>query len=130
MLVRRVILLLPLLLLLLPTQKDTLVSFNRVIIVASGPISRLILCLGKEIPIIAKEEKKKKKKKQKESYILVRRVIMLIAMLVLLANTKKHILVSFNRVIIVASGPISRIILFVGSLDSIDAKEQRKQEQK
>ena len=53
--VRRVIMLPPVLVRSAITKKDTLASFNRVIIVASNQISRVILSLGKEITIDAKE---------------------------------------------------------------------------
>ena len=61
--------------------------------------------------------------------ILARRVIMLPPMVVLSAPTKKDTLVSFNRVIIVASGQISRIVLNLGVEVSIDAKEEMQPEQ-
>ena len=44
----------------LPTRKDTLVSFNRVIIAASDQISSLNLLMVTEVTIIAKKETKQK----------------------------------------------------------------------
>ena len=54
---------------------------------------------------------------------------MLPPMPALSAATKKGILVSFNRVIIVASGQISRVILIVViKITSIDAKKEMQQD--
>ena len=61
--------------------------------------------------------------------IVVHHVILLPPVLVVSATTKKHTLVSFNRVIFVASDQISSLVLCLGKVITIDAKEEMKQEQ-
>ena len=107
--VRLVILLPPMVVLSSTTKEDTLGSFNRVIIVVSLQISSLILFLEKDT-IDAKEWMQQKQRRHTN----VQRVILLPLMVVLSANTKQHTLVSFNRVIIVASGQISSLVLNLG----------------
>ena len=109
----------------LPTKNHTLVSFNRVIIVASGQISRDTLCVPVDFTIDAKKELKP----EQQCHWNARRVIMLPPMLVLSVVIKKHTLVGFNRVIIVASRPISGVILYLGQEITIDAKTEMRQEQ-
>ena len=109
------------------TKKHTLVSFNRVIIVASSQISSRVSFLDGKVFIAAKEQRWQDIKLQRNKGA-VRRVRMLHPVVVISPPTQKHTPGSFNRVIIAASGQTSRVIFSLGQVVTIDAKKETKQD--
>ena len=115
----------PILVLSANIEKHTRGSFNRVIIVASSPISSRILCLGKANTINAKQ----KLRQEQQGPSNVCRVILFAPVPILFPCTPLHTRVSTNRVLIAVSGRTSKLTLRMGKPITIDAKEEMQQEQ-